>query len=77
LLTVLEDFDMTEECKQIRYKTLVMNGEFDEAQDNVVLPWLEGIPGAKRAHIEGVAHLALDEKPDEYIQIISDFLNSH
>jgi pimeloyl-ACP methyl ester carboxylesterase len=67
---------MTEECKQIRYKTLVMNGEYDEAQDNVVLPWLEGIPRVEGAHIEGVSHLALLEKPDEYIQRISNFLNS-
>jgi pimeloyl-ACP methyl ester carboxylesterase len=53
---------------------LVINGEFDEAQDVVVEPWLRGIPTVQHAYMNNVSHMALLEEPHKYINIVANFL---
>lgn len=65
---------MSEECKQIYYPTLVMYGDFDEAQRITQIPWLEGLPYVQELFMTNSSHMALLEHPDEYIKIVSEFL---
>ena len=65
---------MTQQCKSINAHTLVMYGEFDEAQRSVVQPWLDCIPHVQQGYLSNASHMALLEYPDAYIKIVSDFL---
>jgi L-proline amide hydrolase len=74
ILTNFSAWDMSQECKHIKVPTLVVHGEFDEAQPVVVAPWLKGIPNVKEAIIRNGSHTAHLELPVEYIRVVSNFL---
>jgi len=74
-LTSRADFDMTEECKQIKVPCLLINGEYDTCQDSVNKPWFAGIDKVKWITLEGRAHCAHLEDPNKYLQIVTEFLS--
>lgn len=67
-------WDMSQECKKIKVTTLVVHGEFDEAQPVVVAPWLKGIPNVKEFVVKNGSHTAHLEYLDEYVRVIAEFL---
>jgi pimeloyl-ACP methyl ester carboxylesterase len=56
--------------------TLVLNGEFDEATDDVQKPFFNNIEKVRWVTMNGVAHMGYLEQPDKYISIVTDFLSS-
>jgi hypothetical protein len=43
----LRGWSIVEECHRIPVPTLITNGRLDEATDEVVMPFVKNIPGAK------------------------------
>jgi len=58
----------------IQVPTLVINGRYDEAQDNCVEPFFREIPKAKWITLEKSSHMSMFEERERYIQIVGDFL---
>lgn len=68
-------FDVTSEVKKIESPTLVITGD----EDNVVPPAVQAqlaaaIPGAQHITMTGAGHAVIVEKPEEYNQVLLDFL---
>jgi L-proline amide hydrolase len=66
---------MTNEAENIQVPTLVIRGEFDEAQNNVVKPWVSGIKDVREEVIQGGSHTAHLELPWEYVGVMERFLS--
>jgi pimeloyl-ACP methyl ester carboxylesterase len=65
-----------ERLGEIQAPTLVIAGALDNPGTNAGTEALaRGIPGARRAVIAGSAHLPPVERPDEFNQIVLDFLS--
>lgn len=73
----LRDWDMDDKLSDIRVPTLVLHGEFDEATDEVVRASREHISDVEYVRIAGASHTPHLEKPDQTIQVFSDFLARH
>jgi proline-specific peptidase len=72
---VLLDWDVTPRLAELRVPTLVTCGEFDEATPRLAEVVADGIPGAERVVLEGVAHMAPIEDPETYLGLVRDFLS--
>ena len=65
-----------EQLGAITTPILILDGEEEEAIDTNHTKEMAGlIPGAKLHLIPGTGHFAMWEKPEEFNQIILDFLN--
>lgn len=73
----LATWNMDDALGRISVPTLVVNGEFDEATDEVVRACRERIPRAEYAHIVGASHTPHLEQPELTIKIFAEFLNRH
>jgi pimeloyl-ACP methyl ester carboxylesterase len=61
--------------EEIKAPTLVIFGDLDESGVLAAADQLEhGIPGARKVVMAGTAHLPSKERPDEFNQIVLDFL---
>ena len=68
---------MVDRLAGIAVPTLVVAGEFDEAMPLVWQPFLDRIPGA-RSHVFGDAsHMPHVEQPEQFRQVVGDFLREH
>jgi proline iminopeptidase len=70
----LMDFDLTARLHEIEIPVLFIAGEFDEARPETLARFQGLIPGARLEVIEGAAHATLSRNPDQYRQILADFL---
>ena len=62
---------------EIRVPTLIIVGDGDQPEILAIADLLcEGIPGARRAVIPGVAHLPNLERPAEFNRLVLDFLGT-
>lgn len=52
-----------------------MNGKDDEAQDVCVLPFVEGIKGAKWVKFMKSSHMPFFEETEHYMEVVSRFLD--
>jgi pimeloyl-ACP methyl ester carboxylesterase len=60
---------------EIRVPTLILVGELDRPEMHEIADRLEaGIPGARRALIEGTAHVPSMERPQEFDDLVLGFL---
>ena len=59
---------------EIDAPTLVINGRYDIAQDWVVAPYHETIPGARWVKFEESSHLPCWEEREVYMRIVAEFL---
>jgi pimeloyl-ACP methyl ester carboxylesterase len=71
-------FDSREKLSQIRKPTLIIGG----SKDLMTPPWFhhylhEKIENSTLRIIEGVGHLSMIEKPEEFNAILSEFLERH
>ncbi|KAH7097391.1 proline iminopeptidase [Auriculariales sp. MPI-PUGE-AT-0066] len=58
----------------IEVSTLVTNGEHDEAQDDVIMPYVDEIKGARWVKFKNSSHMAHFEERDEYMRVVIEFL---
>ena len=72
----LIDFDVTDRLHEIDVPVLFIAGQFDEARPERVAEFQKLIPGSKLTIILDAAHSTLGRKPDEYRNVLKDFLDS-
>ncbi|KZT61045.1 proline iminopeptidase [Calocera cornea HHB12733] len=70
----LKSWDIMARLGEITKPTLVLNGKYDIASDEVVKPLVEGIKGAKWVRFEHSAHGPVVEEREKYAQVVGDFL---
>ena len=70
----LIDFDSTFLLRNIRAKTLVYNGEWDEAQDFAGQPFVELIEGTKKVTFKNTSHIPHLEDNGETYYVVAKFL---
>lgn len=74
LLTGVIDYDLRPQLHKIKVPTLIINGEYDEATDEVQRPFFTNIEKVKWVVQNDVGHIGYLEQPDKYVSILSDFL---
>lgn len=70
----LRDWTVVDRLDRIAVPTLVLAGEFDEAQPIVWRPFVERIPDVREAVVPDASHCTHLEKPEEFLGIIAGFL---
>lgn len=73
----LRDWSIVERLDRIAVPTLVLAGEFDEAQPIVWRPFVERIPNVREVVVPDASHCTHLEKPQEFRDIITGFLSEH
>ncbi|KAM0513928.1 hypothetical protein ACHAPE_007283 [Trichoderma viride] len=70
----LKDYDLRPQLNKIKVPTLLINGEYDEATDEVMRPFFTSIEKVKWVVMSDVAHIGYLEQPDKYVSIVAEFL---
>ncbi|PNP39874.1 hypothetical protein TGAMA5MH_08139 [Trichoderma gamsii] len=70
----LKDYDLRPQLNKIKVPTLLINGEYDEATDEVMRPFFTNIEKVKWVVMNDVGHIGYLEQPDKYVSIVADFL---
>lgn len=76
VLGKLKEYDCTSKLKEITCPTLYTCGRFDEATPETTEYYSSLTPGSKFHVFEHSAHMPYVEEAEEYILVISEFLNS-
>lgn len=74
VIGTMKDWTIVDRLPAINVPTLVVAGEFDEAQPIVWEPFVEQIPDVRSHVFADASHCSHLEKPEEFFQVISDFL---
>lgn len=72
----LKEYDATPKLSTLQMPTLFVCGREDEATPESTEYYSSLVKNSKFEVIEGAAHLAYIEKPNEFIQVMRDFLES-
>ncbi|EMD40673.1 hypothetical protein CERSUDRAFT_148965 [Gelatoporia subvermispora B] len=70
----LKNWSIVDDLHKIRVPTLLLNGEFDEAKDSVVVPFFNLIPRVKWYTFPNSSHMPQWEARTKYVQVVGDFL---
>jgi len=70
----LADWSIIEDVHKISVPTLITNGRFDEAQDEVVAPFFEKISRVKWVRFDNSSHMPHHEERDRYMKEVKAFL---
>ncbi len=70
----LRDWDIIDRLPGIAVPTLVTSGRYDEATPLVAQTVRDGIPNAEWVLFEHSAHMAFEEEPERYMQVLDAFL---
>jgi proline iminopeptidase len=73
----LKSFDRSEILKQIKIPVLFTCGEYDEATPATTKWYASQVQDAEITIVKDASHLTMNEKPEAYVKIISDFLKHH
>ena len=73
----LNDFEMLDQLLRIDVPTLVISGEHDECTPRHSGAIAEAIPNAQLHIVPDASHLAVLERPDEYVSTVESFLRGH
>lgn len=73
----LRDFDCTAELKNMTFPTLYACGRYDEATPKSTEYFSKLTPGSKFHVFEKSAHMPYLEETEEYLQVMTDFMNSN
>ena len=65
---------MVDRMHLVEVPTLVINGRYDIAQDWVVRPYAEKIPGAKWIVFEESSHTPMWEEREGFMKAVAEFL---
>jgi proline iminopeptidase len=72
----MKNYDRTNRLGEIKVPTLFIAGEYDEARPGTTRYYQSLVPGAKFEMIEGAAHLTTQDKPEQTIKVVEDFLST-
>ncbi len=70
----LKNYDRTPRLHEIAAPTLFVAGQYDEATPATVEYFKSLVPGAEIAIIPDAAHMAMQDEPEKYVQVLRDFL---
>ena len=70
----LKGWNREPELSRIQIPTLILTSEFDEVTPDCAETLHRGIARSELVSIRGAAHLAMVEKPQEYVQVLRQFL---
>ncbi|HJQ01290.1 MAG TPA: proline iminopeptidase-family hydrolase [Jatrophihabitans sp.] len=73
----LKNWTVVDRLAGISVPTLVVAGEFDEAMPPVWQPFLDRIPGARSQVFPDASHMPHVEQPEQFRQVVGDFLREH
>jgi pimeloyl-ACP methyl ester carboxylesterase len=74
-LSACNEFDIMDRVGQMSLPTLILVGEDDRLTPVKYSKFLhDGIPGSKLAVIAAAGHMAMVEKPDEFNELLANFL---
>lgn len=66
----------SERLSEIRARTLIIEGENDNPDYKAMADQLFGIAGAKKVVMAGAAHAINLDKPEEFSDVVLEFLNA-
>ncbi|KAI4277547.1 MAG: hypothetical protein L6R38_005426 [Xanthoria sp. 2 TBL-2021] len=70
----LKTFDIRKDLHKIKVHTLLINGRYDEAQDEVVEPFFQEIEKAKWYRFAESSHTPQLEEREEFMKVVARFL---
>jgi pimeloyl-ACP methyl ester carboxylesterase len=70
----LKDWDVIDRLGEIHLPTLITSGRHDECTPSLVEPLHAGIAGSEWVIFEGSAHMPYLEEPEQYLQVVGEFL---
>ncbi|KAH9854499.1 proline-specific peptidase [Lenzites betulinus] len=70
----LKEWSILDDISKIEVPTLLFNGQYDEAQDSVVVPFFRGIPKVKWFTFANSSHTPQYEERAAFVQRVGDFL---
>lgn len=70
----LKSFDIRKDLHKINTPTLLINGRYDNAQDEVVEPFFRSIPKVKWYKFAESSHLPQLEEREEFMKLVAAFL---
>jgi proline-specific peptidase len=73
----LKNYDVTTRLHKLNVPTLVTAGQFDEVLASTAEYFQSLIPGAEFAAIQNSGHLTMHDNPEQYLQVVRDFLKRH
>ncbi|KAL8993436.1 MAG: hypothetical protein Q9169_006353 [Polycauliona sp. 2 TL-2023] len=71
----LKTFDIRKELHKIKVPTLLLNGRYDEAQDDVVEPFFQEIEKVKWYRFAESSHTPQLEEREEFMKVVARFLD--
>lgn len=75
MIRILDGWTIIDRLSTINVpKTLVINGEFDTAQDFVIEPLFTQIPRATHVKFRNASHTPFWEQRERYFQVVGEFL---
>ena len=74
----IAELDFSRDLARIGHRTLAIAGDQDVGTPPAMSEAIAAkIPGAKLAVLKGAAHLSAAEKPDQFSQLVEEFLGAH
>ncbi|KAL8997546.1 MAG: hypothetical protein Q9188_006300 [Gyalolechia gomerana] len=70
----LKTFDIRKDVHKINVPTLLLNGRYDEAQDEVVEPYFQGIEKVKWYRFAESSHTPQLEEREHFMRVVARFL---
>ncbi|KAA1477686.1 proline-specific peptidase [Dentipellis sp. KUC8613] len=74
VIGTLKTWSIVDQLHTIEYPTLVINGAYDEAQDECVQPLFERIPRVKWVQFAESSHMPFIEETERYLNVLGSFL---
>ena len=75
LHSVTKGWTIVDRLHDVDVPTLVINGQYDVAQDYVTEAYINRIPGAKWVKFEESSHMPFWEEREKYMKAIAGFLS--
>jgi L-proline amide hydrolase len=73
----LLEWSVVDRLPGVSVPTLVVAGEFDEAQPEVWVPFVELVPDVRSHVFAGASHMPHVEAPQEFLDVVGAFLGEH
>jgi len=74
IVGTLKNWSVIDELHKITVPTLLINGRYDEAQDEVVWPFFVHIAKVKWIQFSESSHLPQWEERERYMEVVGEFL---
>lgn len=72
--SILKGWTIVDCLHDVDVPTLVVNGAYDIADDEIVKPYVENIPNSKWVKFDSSSHTPFWEEREKYMQIVGEFL---